>query len=144
MRRFWLGLFFLKPGEAVGESAVFTSERMKVLHSAVVLANQLPRSKIIAFTRHGYVAQGLAALRPVHSPIYAFTPSPEVFRQLRLLRAVGPFHMPFASEPNATIENAISVLRRAGVVATGDKLIVATDVVAQDRIVDSVQLRTVW
>jgi hypothetical protein len=28
-------------------------------------------------------------------------------------------------------------------VATGDKLVVATDVVAQDRIVDSVQLRTV-
>jgi pyruvate kinase len=126
------------------EPAVFTSERMKVLHSAVVLANQLPRSKIIAFTRHGYVAQGLAALRPVHSPIYAFTPSPAVFRQLRLLRSVGPFLMPFASEPNATIENAISVLRRSGVVATGDKLIVATDVVAQDRIVDSVQLRTVW
>jgi pyruvate kinase len=125
------------------EPAVFTSERMKVLHAAVVLANQLPRSKILTFTRHGYVAQGLAALRPVHSTIFAFTPSPEVFRQLRLLRAVEPILMPFASEPNATIENAINVLRRAGTVANGDKLIVATDVVAQDRIVDSVQLRTV-
>jgi pyruvate kinase len=125
------------------EPAVFTGKRMKVLHSAVVLANELPRSKILAFTRHGFVAHGLAALRPVSAPILAFTPSLQVFRQLRLLRAIEPFLMPFAFEPNATIENAINVLKRAGVVKNGDQLIVATDVVARDQVVDSVQLRTV-
>ncbi|MEY2880851.1 MAG: Pyruvate kinase, partial [Verrucomicrobiota bacterium] len=51
------------------EPAVFTGERMKVLHSAVVLANRIPRSKILTFTRHGFMAHGLAALRPVHSPV---------------------------------------------------------------------------
>jgi pyruvate kinase len=91
--------------------AVFTGERMKVLHSAVVLANELPRSKLLTFTRHGFMAQGLAMLRPVHSPILAFTPSPEVCRQLRLLRAVEPFLMPLGSEPDVTIENAIALLR---------------------------------
>jgi pyruvate kinase len=129
------------PGER--EPAVFTGERMKVLHSAVVLANELPRSKLLTFTRHGFMAQGLAALRPAHSSIMAFTPSPEVFRQMRLLRAVEPFLMPLASEPDVTIENAITFLRREGRIAPGDKLIVATDIVAQDRLVDSVQLRTV-
>ena len=89
------------------------------------------------------MANGLAALRPVHSPILAFTPAPEVFRQLRLLRAVEPFLMPFSSDPDATIENAITVLKRAGTIQVGDKLIVATDIVSQDRVVDSVQLRTV-
>jgi pyruvate kinase len=89
------------------------------------------------------MANGLAMLRPAHSPILAFTPSPEVFRQLRLLRAVEPFLMPLASEPDITIENAIHVLRREGRVALGDKLIIATDIVSQDRLVDSVQLRTV-
>jgi len=123
--------------------AVFTGERMKVLHSAVVLANELPRSKLLTFTRHGFMAQGLAALRPAHSSIIAFTPSPEVFRQLRLLRAVEPFLMPLAAEPDVTIENAIAALRREGRIAPGDKLIVATDIVSQDRLVDSVQLRTV-
>src|SRR5687767_8219891 len=68
------------------EPAVFTGERMKVLHAAVVLANELPRSKLITFTRHGTMAQGLALLRPSHSPILAFTPAPYAFRQLRLLR----------------------------------------------------------
>ena len=125
------------------EPAVFTGDRMKVLHSAVVLANEIPHSKILTFTRHGFMANGLAALRPVRAPILAFTPSPGLHRQLRLLRAVEPYLMPLATEPDATIENAIALLRRAGRIAPGDKLIVATDILSQDRLVDSVQLRTV-
>ena len=122
---------------------VFTTEKMKVLHSAVVLANELPNSKIVTFTRQGFMAAGLAALRPVHSPILAFTPFAETVRRLRILRAVEPFHMPFAPEPDATIESALALLGREGYLAPGDKLIVATDILVQDRLVDSVQLRTV-
>ncbi|MCC6415243.1 MAG: pyruvate kinase [Opitutaceae bacterium] len=125
------------------EVAVFTGDRMKMLHSAVVLANQIPGSKILTFTRHGFMAHGLAALRPVHSPILAFTPHEQLFLQLRLLRAVEPFLIPFATEPDATIENAIAVLRQTGRVVPGDKLVVATDILSQDRLVDSVQLRAV-
>jgi pyruvate kinase len=133
----------MEEGKERHPTSVFTGERMKVLHSAVVLANELPRSKLLTFTRHGFMGQGLAVLRPMHSPILAFTPSIEVFRQLRLLRAVEPFLMPLASEPNETIENAITVLRREGRVNVGDKIVIATDILAQDRLVDSVQLRTV-
>ena len=125
------------------EPAVFVTERMKVLHSAVVLANELPHSKLLTFTRHGFMAHGLAALRPVHSPILAFTPHLELLRQLRLLRAVEPYLMPFASEPDITIENAIATLRRLGHVSPGDKIIIATDIVSQDRLVDAIQLRTI-
>ncbi len=124
-------------------TSTFTGERMKVLHSAVVLANEMHRSKLLTFTRHGFMAQGLAILRPTHSPILAFTPSVEVYRQLRLLRAVEPFLMPLASEPNETIENAIAMLRRDGRVSAGDKIVICTDILAQDRLVDSVQLRTI-
>jgi pyruvate kinase len=124
-------------------TAKFISEKMKVLRSAVILADELPGSKIVTFTRQGFMAGALAALRPVHSPILAFTPLAGTFRQLRLLRSVEPFLMPFAPEPDATIENALSLLRRDGHVAVGDKLIVATDILVQDRLVDSVQLRTV-
>ncbi|MBI4622270.1 MAG: pyruvate kinase [Verrucomicrobia bacterium] len=123
--------------------AVFTGERMKVLHAAVVLANELPRSRLLTFTRHGFMAQGLALLRPARSPILAFTPSPEVFRQLRLLRAVEPFLMTLAADPDDTIESAIGLLRREDRIAVGDKIVIATDILAHDRLVDSVQLRTV-
>ncbi len=125
------------------EPAVFTSERMKMLHSAVVLANELPGSKILTFTRHGFMAHGLAALRPSSAPIFTFTPYLGLLRQLRLLRSVEPFLLPFASDPDGTIENAIGALRRADRIAPGDKLIVVTDILSQDRVVDSVQLRTV-
>jgi pyruvate kinase len=125
------------------EPAVFTGERMKVLHAAVVLANELPHSKILTFTRHGFMAQGLAALRPARAPILAFSQSPQVLRQLRLLRAVEPFLMPFAGEPDATIEKAINLLRASGRIAAGDKLVIATDILSVDRLVDAVQLRTV-
>ncbi len=118
-------------------------EKMKILHSAVVLANQMPGSKLLTFTRHGFMATGLAALRPPTAPILAFTPSVEVQRQLRLLRAVDPVQMPFASDPDATIENAITVLKRLRRVEPGDKLIIVTDILSLDRLVDAVQLRTV-
>jgi pyruvate kinase len=125
------------------QPTVFTGEKMKVLHSAVVLADELPRSRLLTFTRSGFMASGLAALRPVHSPILAFTPSIDTYRQLRLLRAVEPFLMTLASDPDATIENALIRLKRSGHIVPGDKIIVATDIVSQDRLVDSVQLRTV-
>ncbi|MEY4688510.1 MAG: hypothetical protein RIR76_2533 [Verrucomicrobiota bacterium] len=125
-----------------GEPAVFTGERMKVLKAAVVLAGQLPGSKIMTFTRHGFMAQGLALLRPAHSPIFAFTPSLQVLRQLRLLRAVEPILLELASDPNESIENALAHLRRVGLAAPGDKIVIATDIVAEDRLVDAVQLRT--
>lgn len=124
------------------EPAVFTGERMKVLKAAVVLAGQIPGSKLVTFTRHGFMAQGIALLRPAHSPIFAFTPSLQVLRQLRLLRAVEPILLELASDPNTTIENALAHLRRAGLAAPGDKIVVATDIVAEDRLVDAVQLRT--
>ncbi len=125
------------------EPAVFTGERMKVLHSAVVLANELPNSKLVTFTRHGFMAQGLAALRPARAAILAFTPSVEVYRQLRLLRSVEPYLLPFSPEPDDTIDNALAILRRTGRTLPGDKVVIATDIVAQDYLVDSVQLRTV-
>ena len=118
-------------------------DKVKLLHAAVVLANELPGSLLLTFTRKGYMAQGLAAMRPRQAIILAFTPSLEVLRQLRMLRAVEPYQMSFSNDPDITIENAIRYLKRAGRVAAGDKLIIATDILSQDRLVDSVQLRAV-
>jgi pyruvate kinase len=62
---------------------------------------------------------------------------------MRILRGVEPFLMAFSSEPDATIENAIAQLTRLSRVEPGDKLIIATDIIAQDRAVDGVMLRTI-
>ncbi len=118
-------------------------DKVKLLHSAVVLANELPGSMLLTFTRQGFMAQGLAAMRPRQAMILAFTPSLTTLRQLRLMRAVEGFQMAFSNDPDITIENAIHHLKHVGRVVAGDKLIIATDILSQDRLVDSIQLRTV-
>ena len=131
-------------GELVFEEpALLKGEKIKVLQSAVVLANELPNSALLTFTRRGFNAAALAALRPAQAPIFAMTNNVQTLRHMRLLRGVDPFVMPLASDPNDTIENAIKLLQRVGRVKIGDKLIVATDILSNDRFVDSVQLRTV-
>lgn len=125
------------------EPAVFVQEKMKVLQAAVVMANEIAGGHLMTFTRQGFMARGLAALRPPRAPILAFTPSLDTLRQLRLLRAVEGFHMALLSNPDETIMRAIDVLVSNGRVRKGDKLIIVTDILSEDRLVDSVQLRTV-
>jgi pyruvate kinase len=125
------------------EPAVFTQERMKMLRAAVVMANEMPGAHLLTFTRHGFMARGLAALRPSRAPVYAFTPSLDVLRQLRILRSVEGFLMPFTSDPDLTINHAIAELQRCSYVRPGDKIVVVSDIISNDRLVDSVQLRTV-
>ncbi|MFT3784254.1 MAG: pyruvate kinase [Nibricoccus sp.] len=125
------------------EPPSFSHEKMKILRAAVVMANEVPDAQILTFTRQGFIARGLAALRPPRAPILAFTPTIEVLRQLRLLRSVEGFVLPFDSNPDDTIQHAISFLVKNKRVQTGDKLIVVTDILSHDRLIDSVQLRTI-
>jgi pyruvate kinase len=125
------------------EPAIFSHEKMKVLRSAVVMANEVPGAQIMTFTRQGFMARGLAALRPPRAPIIAFTPTMEVLRQLKLLRSVEGILLPFDSNPDETIRHAISLLVKSKRLKVGDKLIVVTDILSQDRLIDSVQLRTI-
>jgi pyruvate kinase len=60
-----------------------------------------------------------------------------------MLRGVETFLMTFSADPDVTIENAIQHLKRHGHVGVGAKLIIVTDILSQDRLVDSIQLRTV-
>jgi pyruvate kinase len=119
------------------------AEKLKVLRSAVMMANEIPGARIVTFTRQGVIARGLAALRPCRAPIIAFTPHVETLRQLRLLRAVNGILMPFEANPDDTIDRAIAHLKHTKQVRFGDKLVVVTDILSHDRLVDSVQLRTV-
>lgn len=130
----------LKP---LPDPAHLGGDKLKLLAAAVHLANEMPGSALLTFTRQGFMAAGLAAMRPVCAPIFAVTNSVETLRQMRILRAVEPVHMLLASDPNVTIENAIALLVREGQVKLGDKLIVATDILTHDRLVDSIQMRTV-
>ena len=83
-----------------------------MLRSAAVLAQELGNSGIVVFTRSGFLAYTLAALRAVGVPIYAFTDDEALFRQLLLPWGVEPFLMPFSDDPEKTIQDALAYLKR--------------------------------
>ena len=126
------------------EPAVFIDERMKFMRSAVVMANEFPGSRIVTFTRRGLNAAGLSAHRPARAPILALTDSLQTLRQLRIVRSVEPYFIGPFGDPEQTLTRALDMLRDAGRIKTGDKLVIISDVrTSSDERVDSIQLRTV-
>ncbi|HST30983.1 MAG TPA: pyruvate kinase [Chthoniobacterales bacterium] len=130
-------------GAGYAEAVMLEDFRKKTAASAVVLANSMARSKIIAFTRHGRMARYFSNLRPKHSTIFAFTTSEEVRRQLTVCWGVCPQRIEFGDDPNANIEAAGKLLRDQRLTSPGDNLVITSDVRVRDERIDCVQLRTV-
>ena len=114
-----------------------------MLRSAAVLAQELGQSGIVVFTRSGFLAYTLAALRAVGVPIYAFTDDEALFRQLLLPWGVEPFLMPFNDDPEETILDALAYLKRREWCDKGTWLVVITNALAHDKVIDTLQLRQV-
>ncbi|MEI9950412.1 MAG: pyruvate kinase [Pseudomonadota bacterium] len=127
----------------VNETIELEQPKSKMLRAATVLARELGESGIVVFTRSGFLAYTLAALRAVGVPIYAFTDDVETFRHLLLPWGVEPFLMPFSDDPEATVRNALAYLKRQDWADDGTWLVVITNVLAEGRIIDSLQLRQV-
>ena len=130
-------------GAGFAKDALLRDDRAKTIHSAVVLANSLVNSKIVVFTRAGFMARFTANLRPHSAPIYAFAPNLETCRQLKQLWGVHPLLLPLDQNPERTIEAAEAELTRRGLVDPGDRLVIVSDLLAGDQRFASIQLRTV-
>ncbi|MCF7686805.1 MAG: pyruvate kinase [Cephaloticoccus sp.] len=117
--------------------------KAKMLRSSAVLAQELGNSAIVVFTRSGFLAYTLGALRVRGVPIYAFTDVQPVFRQLLLPWGVEPFLMPFSDDPEETIRNAMNVLKAKEWCKPGNWLVVITNALARGKVIDSMQLRQV-
>ena len=113
------------------------------MRSAVTLADSFPNSKIVVFTRRGYMADHASHLRPESAPIFAFSPTVEVVRRLALNWNTHPIQMPFGVDPEHTIADAELELEQRGLIAKGDQLIILSDVMAGGERFDSIQLRQV-
>ncbi|MGA2230170.1 MAG: pyruvate kinase [Tepidisphaeraceae bacterium] len=133
----------IEPSERrpLNETIKLKEPKAKMLRSAAVLAQQLENSGIIVFTRSGMLAYTLAALRAGGVPIYAFTDDPALFRQMLLPWGVEPFLMDFSTDPEETIRNAMAYLKRRQWCGQGSWLVVITNVLAGERVIDTIQLR---
>jgi pyruvate kinase len=135
----------IEPTEKRGINEVIKlhEPKAKMLRSAVVLAQEMGNSGIVVFTRSGFLAYMLAGLRAVGVPIYAFTDDEALFRQLLLPWGVEPFLMPFNIDPEQTILDALAYLKRRNWCSEGTWLVVITNALAHEKVIDAIQLRQI-
>lgn len=131
------------PSGRFATDAPLKTNKHKAVKSAVLLANSIPGSKLLAFTKGGVTAHMLAHQRPEFAPIFAFTPNLHISRALMSARGVVPFVTEFASTPQATIEKSLATLLAEGHIKQGDTIVILTDVLHADMRMDSILLRTV-
>jgi len=117
--------------------------KAKMLRSAAVLAQEMGGAGIVVFTRTGFLPYVLGALRPSGVPIYAFTDLEHVFRHLLLPWGVEPFLMEFADSHEQTIQKSIKVLSEQGWEKEGQRLVVITNALADEKVIDTLQLRQI-
>jgi pyruvate kinase len=130
-------------GAGYAENALLENIRQKMVASAVTLANSLHDSKLIVFTLQGRMARYASNLRPQRAPIFAFTPSEEVYRQLALSWGTFPARVDFSGGPDRTIAAAEKFLRKNKWATPGDHMVIIGDVRMGHALVDSIQLRMV-
>ncbi len=121
------------------------SPKALMLRSAVRLAMDLEQCGIVVFTRSGLLTRVLSSLRPSQCPIFAFTDSRVLFKQLLMQWGVEPFMMEFDPDPQATISKAFNRLKSSKHkwAEDGDWMVVITNVIAGEKIIDSIQMRQV-
>jgi len=126
-------------GMGYGKEAALKTEKQKAIQAAANLADSIPGALLVVFTKSGRTANQAALLRP-KSPIFAFTPEPEICAALTLARGVRTFEIPFADVPRETIASAVDMLRTKRDVEPGTPLLVFSEVLHQDHAVDSILL----
>ena len=132
-------------GRRLNERIVFNYPKTMMLRSAAVLAQQLNSQSagIVVFTRSGFMASKLAALRALNVPVFAFTDVETTCRQLSLPWGLMPFRIEFSPDPDQTISTALDVLRQNKFCRSGDWLVVVTHVLANGEVIETMQLRQV-
>jgi pyruvate kinase len=130
-------------GAGYAENALLENTRQKMVASAVTLANSLHDSKLVVFTLQGRMARYASNLRPQRAPIFAFTPSEEVCRQLALYWGTFPARVDFSGGPDRAIAAAEKFLRKNKWATPGDHMVIISDVRMGRALIDSIQLRVV-
>lgn len=127
------------------EDVELKTPKALMLRSAVQLAQDLDKCGIVVFTRSGMLVRVLSSLRPNHCPIFAFTDSSILFKQLLMQWGVEPFMLDFDQDPEVTIQSAFGRLKKSKKkwAQEGDWMVVVTNVIAGERIIDSIQMRLI-
>jgi pyruvate kinase len=130
-------------GANYGEMARMDSLGAKMVKSANVMSREVSAEALIVFTRSGSMARNAAWLRPLHSPLYAFTDNPKLLTQLTLNWGIRPYFLPFDADPARNFENAIAMLKEQNLVKSGSNVVAVTEVNISGRLIDTILMETV-
>lgn len=92
--------------------------------AAMMTANNLPVTAIIALTESGSTAQWLSRVRSP-APIIALSPNRAALRRMRLFQHVHPLFFPQqeAELPGEVADRALGHVQQAGLIAAGDRVL---------------------
>jgi pyruvate kinase len=121
---------------------VSDNAKHEIARSASILNNNLKAAASLVFTRRGLMAVLLSQYRP-NGPIYAFTNTTHVRRRLNIHWGVHAFIIKFSKDPELSIGRAITLLLRKELIKEGDRIIVLSDILADGKFIETVQVRVV-
>jgi len=130
-------------GANYGDLARMDSLGAKLVKSANVMSREVGAEALIVFTRSGNMARNAAWLRPIHTPLYAFTDNPKLLNQLTINWGIRPYFLKFDPDPARNFENAIAILKQQGLVKSGSNVVAVTEVTISGRLIDTILMETV-
>ncbi len=130
-------------GANYAESARMDSLGAKMVKAAYVLSKEINAEALIVFTRKGSMARNAAWLRPLHSPLYAFTDNARLLTQLSLHWGVTPCLIEFGDNPESNFARAVSKLKERGLVHAGGNVVAVTEVDVGGKLIDTILMETV-
>jgi pyruvate kinase len=125
------------------KSKIPQDKKEEMARSAAHLADSLGAPAIIVITRRGIMANHVSSFHPETAIVHAFTNMTSVRRKLWLNRGVIPYRVDFSSDPEKTIKHAIEILKKEGMIQSGEKVVILSDVIAGEERVDTIQIREV-
>lgn len=126
----------------MGKLLVKQDLKQHIAASAVELAESIDGKCLVVITKKGLMAQLATNCRPAKTPIHAVTFDDRIKRQLCLNRAVIAHLMEEYEDPEQRIEEAFKLLKQKGVLNSGDRVVLVSDVITTAGI-DSIQLREI-
>ena len=130
----------LWPGLGYEKDLEPESDKQHIATNAVTLAEDLKAAGVVVITRRGITADLVTNARPSKVRVFAFTNHSQTRRRLALNRAVYSHRIEFSKEPEKTLQRALAILKSREGLASGDKVVIISDVLAEGNS-DAIQLR---
>ena len=117
--------------------------KAELARAASELADRLKADAIVIITRRGIMAEHVSSFHPTQPVILAFTNMSAVRRKLLLHRAVYPWRIDFSQDPEKTIQNAFTVIKKRKLLQSDSTVVIVSDVLAGEKRVDAIQVRQI-